>query len=424
MANLEGRSPFQGPESVPMNSSTQVVIIGAGPYGLSLAAQLNRAGVPCRIFGQPMQTWREQMPAGMQLKSDGFASNLSDGRERVEGSFSLQQFCAEASMPYHHTHIRVPLERFVAYGREFQRRLVPQLETQNVTRVERVHTPTGDGFSVTLEDGETIATAYVVVAVGISRFEYLPPVFAGLPAEFVTHSSAHPDLSRFAGKQVTVVGAGASALEIVALLNDAGAQVTVVARVQELHFSKPPSDTRSLWQRLRHPMSEMGPGLRSWMAQHFPHVFRHLPKKLRLKIVKKHLGPSGGYFVKDRVVGRTTEILGASVEEARVENGAVKLVLSQNGQRREHVTEHVIAATGYQVNLNRLPFLPEELKKQIETVGGSPKLDRNFQSSVPGMFFVGAASASTFGPLMRFACGSKYTATWLARYFGNRKKTL
>jgi len=277
---------------------------------------------------------------------------------------------------------------------------------------------------VTLEDGEMLTAAYVVVAVGISRFEYLPPVFAELPAELVTHSAAHTDLSRFAERPVTVAGAGASALEIAALLNDAGAQVTVVARVQELHFSKPPAKKRSLWQRLRHPMSEMGPGLRSWMAQHFPHLFRHLPEKLRLKVVKKHLGPSGGYFVRDRVVGRVTELLGCSVESARVENGAVRLILARGSERVEHVAEHVIAATGYRVDLDRLPFLTAELKTQIRTAGGAPVLDRNFQSTVPGMFFTGAASANTFGPMMRFACGSKYTATWLARYFRNHKKSL
>ena len=55
----------------------QTAIIGAGPYGLSLAAHLAAAGADFRIFGKPLTSWRDHMPKGMMLKSDGFASNLS-----------------------------------------------------------------------------------------------------------------------------------------------------------------------------------------------------------------------------------------------------------------------------------------------------------------------------------------------------------
>lgn len=63
---------------------TRVAIIGAGPYGLSIAAHLRAYGIPFRIFGAPLDSWRRHMPVGMMLKSDGFASSLSapDDRER------------------------------------------------------------------------------------------------------------------------------------------------------------------------------------------------------------------------------------------------------------------------------------------------------------------------------------------------------
>jgi cation diffusion facilitator CzcD-associated flavoprotein CzcO len=60
-------------------STNGIVIVGAGPYGLSVAAHLRRHGLPFRIFGSPMQqSWRSNMPAGMFLKSEGRASSLSD----------------------------------------------------------------------------------------------------------------------------------------------------------------------------------------------------------------------------------------------------------------------------------------------------------------------------------------------------------
>ena len=66
-------------------NNCQLAIVGAGPYGLSIAAHLRERGVNFRIFGTPMRTWREQMPRGMLLKSDGFASNLSDPQPVLTG---------------------------------------------------------------------------------------------------------------------------------------------------------------------------------------------------------------------------------------------------------------------------------------------------------------------------------------------------
>src|SRR5258705_12504617 len=61
-----------------MTASSEVAVVGAGPYGLSLATHLKAAGIDFRIFGNPMQVWRERMPEGVTIESDGFASNLSE----------------------------------------------------------------------------------------------------------------------------------------------------------------------------------------------------------------------------------------------------------------------------------------------------------------------------------------------------------
>src|SRR5580698_4594150 len=113
-------------------------IIGAGPYGLSVAAHLRRSGIPFRIFGRPMDSWLAHMPKGMMLKSDGFASNIYD----PDGEFTLKQFCAERGIEYADAGLPVRLETFSAYGLAFRERMLPELEHTLVVRLARV----SDGF--------------------------------------------------------------------------------------------------------------------------------------------------------------------------------------------------------------------------------------------------------------------------------------
>ena len=391
-----------------MNELSEVAIVGAGPYGLSLAAHLRAAGLSFRIFGSPMQSWREQMPPGMLLKSDGFASNLSDPTD----SFTLRHFCAEQRIPYHDTRIPVRLDTFVAYGLEFQKRFVPELEQTHVTAIEK----TPGGFTLKLGNGETATARKVVLAVGISHFHHVPAELAGLPAEFLSHSSAHSSVEPFRGKNVTVLGGGASAADLAAALAEAGAQVTIVARCSELRFhTGPATGERSMWERIRRPSSGLGPGLRSRFFADFPHLFRYLPQARRLRLVKTTFGPAGGWTVKERILGRVPTMLGYTVKRAEVVKGQVRLLLTgPNGSEVEHLTDHLIAATGYRVDLRRLAFLSPELCSQLRTVENAPVVSTDFESSVPGLYFVGVAAANTFGPVLRFAFGADFTARRVA----------
>jgi cation diffusion facilitator CzcD-associated flavoprotein CzcO len=173
---------------------TEVAIIGAGPYGLSIAAHLRSHQVPYRIFGAPVDTWRRHMPAGMALKSDGFASSLSDPR----GEGTLAAYCANRGIPYHDTGIPVSLDVFCAYALDFQRRFVPDLDERQVVSLDRL----GDGFSIGLDDMETLRAGLVVGATGMTHFGQMPAELAHLPSELVSHSSAHHDLSAFAGRTI------------------------------------------------------------------------------------------------------------------------------------------------------------------------------------------------------------------------------
>lgn len=387
----------------------QVVIVGAGPYGLSIAAHLNALRIRFRIFGTPMQTWRQHMPKRMLLKSDGFASNLSD----PGSTFTLEHFCKERGIAYDHSCIPVSLETFIAYGTEFQKRLVPQLEDVQVVGIEQEP----GGFQVALSDGQHVHTEKVVIAVGIAHFQYVPPVLRSLPASVMSHSSVFCDLEPLRGKNVTVVGAGASGLDLSALLMECGVNVCLLSRNPGVHFhDEPTAAPPSLWSRLRHPRSGIGPGLRSRFYTDAPLLFHRLPEKLRMHIVKTHLKPAAGWPMRERVMGRVPMHLGYSIEQAEMKDGGVQLKLvGRDGSHMNHWTELIIAATGYRVDLHRLSFLADELLARIQSVERSPRLSLDFQSSVPGLYFVGVAAANSFGPVLRFAFGADFAARHITR---------
>jgi thioredoxin reductase len=378
-------------------------IIGAGPYGLSVAAHFRRKGIPFRIFGRPMDSWLNHMPKGMMLKSDGFASNIYDPDEE----FTLEKFCGQRGIDYSNAGRPVRLETFIAYGQAFRERMLPELEDKQVVGLER----SPDGFLLTLDSGETATARNVVLAVGITHFAHVPRNLLNLTPEFLSHSFNHADPTAFRGRDVVVIGGGASAMDLAALLHESGANVQLVARRSKLKFhSTPTGKSRSRWQEIRHPKSGLGPGLRSRFFSDFPGLFYYLPESLRIELVEKTLGPSAGWFVKEKMA-RVPCLLGCTPERAEVQDGKVRLHLrTTGGSEREVRTEHVIAATGYKVNLERLSFLSAEIRSRIKTVKGSPVLSSSFESSVPGIYFVGLAAANSFGPLMRFAFGGGFAA--------------
>ena len=387
-----------------------IAIIGAGPYGLSIAACLRRNGVPFRIFGRPMDSWQSHMPKGMLLKSDGFASNLHD----PDGEFTLKRFCAERNIAYGDNAIPVRLDTFTDYGHAFRARMVGELSDKQLVRLEKID----GGFQLGFDDGETVQARRVVLAVGVTHFGQIPATLAHLPREFVSHSFAHCDLAPLRGRSVLVVGAGSSATDLAGLLHQAGVDVQLVGRPSELKFHGKPEigKRRSLWQRLRHPKSGLGPGFRNHFVANWPEVFYYLPESLRLKAVRKILGPSGGWFARDMVVGKVPLVLGYTIERAEVQNGKAVLHLrGKDGSRRDVSADHIIAATGYKPDMDRLAFLSPEIRSNLKTLDRAPVLSPSFESSEPGLYFAGVAAVNSFGPLMRFAYGARFAADTITR---------
>jgi thioredoxin reductase len=390
---------------------TDVAIIGAGPYGLSLAAHLTRCGCSIRHFGNVMQAWKS-MPKGMFLKSQGFASNLSD----PDGTHTLAAFCGSTGRTYGDYGVPVPLDTFVAYGEWFAHRWARDVEDVVATGLAA----DGAGFRVELADGRTVLARRVAVATGLAGAARRLPELAELPPQLASHTSDQDDLAAFAGRRVVVLGAGQSALESAALLHEAGADVELVARRRRLSWNGDPlAAQRSLYRRLREPEAPLGSGWGTWFYSNQPDLYRRLPAQRRLHTARTALGPAGAFWLRPRVEGRVPTKVGTSLEAVETDGDQVRLETRDlEGQRRVLHCDHVLAGTGYSVDLARMGYLDPELRDRLTTLGGTPQVGRDYQSGVRGLYFIGPAVAPSMGPVMRFAYGSAHAARSAARSIG------
>ncbi|MFJ3665266.1 NAD(P)-binding domain-containing protein [Streptomyces sp. NPDC090106] len=390
-----------------------LLVVGAGPYGLSIASHAAAAGMDVRVLGRPMASWRDHMPRGMFLKSEPWASNLSDPASR----WRLDVYCESRGMTARHGE-PIPVEVFADYGLWFARNAVPEVEERMVTRVTR----RPGGFEALADDGTVLAARTVALAVGVMPFVEVPAAVRGLDASLVTHSSHHSDLDRFRGKDVTVIGGGQAALETAALLAEQGTRVRVVARAGQLRWNDvPPPWERPWWRSARSPHSGLGCGWRNWFYAERPGLFHRLPEPTRARIATTALGPAGAWWVRDRVEPAVEVLLGHEVTAASAVPGGLRLDLAgrAGGVRgsRSLETEHVIAATGFRPTVDRLGLLGADLRTALATAGDDTvEIGRDFESvSHPGLFLTGLATASGFGPAMRFVHGATYTAGALVR---------
>lgn len=382
-----------------------LVVVGSGPYGLSIAAHASAAGLNVGVFGRTMDSWRHHMPKGMYLKSEPWSSNLS----HPGGGHTLAAYCAERGVRAQHGR-PLPIETFTEYGTWFAQHATPEVDQQHVTALR----PYLDHYQLRTEDGRTLYSRTVVLAVGVMPFVNHPARLAELPRESFSHSSDHRDLSVFRDQDVTVLGAGQSALETATLLGEEGARPRVVARAHALNWNSAPQPLdRPLPRRLLDPHCALGTGWPNWLWSQAPGAVRQLPAALRLRIAERSLGPAGAWWLRERCESRVPLRLGRTLRAASRAGSRVRLDLQTGDGRRERVeTDHVIAATGFTPDLNRLELLHPTARAALRTLATSraPRLTSHFESTLPGLYFAGLLAAPAFGPSMRFVHGATFTA--------------
>ena len=380
----------------------EVAVIGAGPYGLSVASHLRAADIETKVFGETMSFWK-QMPKGMKLRSSPAASDLSDPK----GELTFEAFAAQQAV---RPPVPVPLDIFVSYGEWFKQNTQADPDTRKVEHVDSLR----DGFCLWLDDGAHLTAQRVVVAVGLAKQEFRPAAFEGLPREYASSVCEHVDLTVFRGQRVAVVGRGQSACESAALMNEAGADVELLCR-GDVHWlgSETPADQPGdlIWRlhKLLATRSGVGPFPLNWLVES-PGMVRRIPQALRETITTRCLRSGATAWLKPGFAGVKTSP-GLSILDARVRGS--KIVLSFDNGSRGY--DHVLLATGYRSNISKFNLFAPQLLDAIRCVDGSPELSAGFQSSVPNLHFVGSSAVMSYGPLMRFIAGSGYAARHLTQ---------
>jgi thioredoxin reductase len=381
-----------------MTDRLDVAVIGAGPFGLSVAAHLPHRRV--RVFGRPMQTWRTRMPPDMLLRSDWEETSLSAPRDR--GSISI--WARAAGEPREEP---IPLQKFLRYADWFRETFVPENDPADVASLDRA----GGLFRIVTTDGHEADAAQVVIAVGVTPFPHAPPPFDTALGPGITFAIDQQDYGAYRDADVVVVGGGQGGLEAAALAHRAGARVELVLRSPLRWFTdrepyRPRGPVRRRVYRLAYPVVGYGPPPLNRLALH-PDAFAAVPPPLRRRVAGRILRAGGSPWVRGQVEGRVAVTEGVAVTDVQRGPEGIRLALGDGSARR---ADAVILSTGFRFSLDRLGFLSPTVKAAIAVKDGWPELDRYFRSSDPSLLFVGFAAERRFGPIARFVSGSRFSA--------------
>ncbi|GAB3908667.1 hypothetical protein GCM10028803_44730 [Larkinella knui] len=365
-----------------MSQYSENLIIGAGPFGLGLAAYLRKRQHDFRVVGHPMEFWKRHMPAGMLLRS-GVNWHLDP-----DGQWTIERFLAgRGESP----DLAEPLSRelYLAYTDWFIEQAEIPVQAAYVTQLSRDN----DHFRAVLDDGSTVQARQVVIATGFYSYSHIPLTLSDLiPANRIQHTRDAVNMADYQGKRVLIVGGRQSAFEWAALLREAGA-----SRIDLCYRHDTPRFIPSDWswvETLVDGMVDQPGWFRNLSAEERDAHRANLWTEGRLKLEP---------WLADRIFRPQVHLHPRTQLTQVTELPDGLRVTLDSGD--ELAVDEVIAATGYQVDIRRLPFLCDSLLAELAVDTGFPLLDNDFQSNVPGLYFSSFPAGLAFGPFFGFTIG-------------------
>jgi cation diffusion facilitator CzcD-associated flavoprotein CzcO len=380
---------------------TDLLIVGAGPFGLAIAAAAADAGIGHVVAGEPMSFWRDHMPAGMLLRSDTDWHLDPAGKATIEAFLEATGRTPEAVRP-------ISRDLYLEYCGWFQEQKGISPRPQRISRIEQ-----DEASSRFIADAgdSTYDAANVVLAVGFEYFKNVPPELQeSVPDGRLGHTCDLVDFARFRGREVVIVGGRQSAFESAALIAEAGA-----GRVHIVYRHGTPAFETSDWSWVT-PLMERFLDDPSWYrrldAEEKAELNRRFWAEGRLRL-EPWLAPR---IERDNVFLHPS----AAVASAGEVNGRLRLQLD-NAEELEG--DDVLLATGYRVDVTKLPFLRAGgLLDRFEVAEGFPVLNERLESSVPGLYFTSMAATRDFGSFFGFTVSARVAARIVANAVAKRLK--
>ncbi len=387
--------------------AVDVAVVGAGPYGLAATAYLRDAGLRVHIFGEGMGSWRTGMPSRMLLRSSLRASSIAHPQSGLRIEDWATEVGRSISQP-------IPLQDFLDYASWWIEKAVPDVDPRRVERIScaEVLGPSREGFVLRLGDGARVAARRVVVALGFqSSAQWPAEVAAAAPDQAVSHVADNLDLAGFAGRRLLVIGSGQSALESAAIAHEAGAKVQIVSRSPQINWLSPMLPVGKKPPGLPRAPTDVGGVVTGWLAA-APDTYHLLPNRMRRWVQRGCLRPAGAHLLRARLADVPMHLARRVDKVTVAEEGEVEVALEGGDVL---TADHVLLGTGYEIDIRRFGLLAPELLAAVRCSEGIPELRTGFESSVPGLHFLGSVAVHSFGPINRFITGTWYAGPALTR---------
>lgn len=368
---------------------TKIVIIGTGPYGISIANALYKKNIPFIISGKMFSLWYDHTLDSMSIRSDWHSSEIYHPEDRYNVKDFIYKNYTEAEAKSIMSH-KLPIDVFRKYLEFIEADLPYSVLPYHVTRLIQ----TGNHFISELENGEKIESEAVVLATGVEPHKYLPKSLLGLNSPNLIHTWDVHQYSNWKNKNVLMIGAGQSAGEGIAHLYDHNT-ITWLARKEPIFFSEPLNLPTTIFK------------LTLYVSPYFYFLPIYLRKKFSKIFVISTITPD----LKEKTMSHKVKKVRFDVDEIGLERRGEKFY----SKKLNEEFDGIVASTGYKINIYNLKFVDTSLLNSIKSLDNFPLLNFDFETSVKNLFIVGALSEPYYGPAQKFIMGTRHAAIRIAK---------